>query len=417
LCSHSKRDKFWTIEGKLKKYSPVNKKAKFNSKNSFPWLAARAFNHLGDGINDSHVKIGSHFKSVSVDDPKPKFIRPPSKPSNFLGSGKCPICGGDGFSPSTKDGTFDAEKKTEGLQDNLNDEILNLLEIEKELGIGGNQIEYVTKHKIETIGLLMNDLPSIRIDPIGKINHNEVLVLKEGVVTGFKESPLIEPVHVDELPGGTYTLNVANKYNVQVGSGGISLKTTGPVEVGGSIVNVAGEQVNIASQNEVNITSGSRLSIVADILTLRQTKYGQVLVEGNLGVMNNVVIGGGLHVEGELSVQHITAPTEIQETEEVALQGAVCTGEPYIVDLTMIPCIPGCAAMKQPAAIAIFRTHPRVHMAKHSHQFRNVPMTLTQSRDDVRKAGKQNNKAQKIPAGQIKNEYKGGTSGVGKKVR
>lgn len=419
LCSHPNRDKLWSIEGKLKKYTPVNKGAKFNSKNSFKFLAARAFNLIGDGINDSHIKIGKHFKSVSVSDPDPKFERPVANKSNFLGSGKCPLCGGTGLSPSTQSGTFDKEKKEELLRSKLSDSITQLLDIEKELGVGGSQIEYITKHKIETIGLLMNDLPSVRIDPVGKINRSEVLVLKEGVVTTLKESPLIEPVHVDELPGGTYTLNIANKYNVQVGSGGVSLKTTGALEVGGSIVNIGGEQINMSSQNEVNITSGSRLSIVADILTLRQKNYGQVLVEGNLGVSQNVVIGGGLHVEGELSVQHITAPTEIQETEEVVLQGAVVTGEPYIVDLTMpIPCsAPGCAAQKQPAAIAVFRTHPRVHTAPHSHQFRNAPMTLTQDRDDVRQAGKNNNKTQKVPAAPIKNEYKGGSSGVGKKVK
>jgi hypothetical protein len=194
------------------------------------------------------------------------------------------------------------------------------------------------------------------------------------------------------------------------------MKTTGIMELGGTIMNMAGDQVNIASDNEINIVTDGRLNIVADILTLRQKNYNQVLVEGNLGVSQNVVIGGGLHVEGELSVQHITAPTEIQETEEVVLQGAVVTGEPYIVDLKMVPCAPGCAAMLQPSAVATFRTHPRVHMAKHSHQFRNAPMTLTQSRDDTRNAAKKNNKPQKIPAAPIKNEYKGGSSGVGKKV-
>lgn len=419
LCSHIKRDKFWNTSGRLKKYTPVNKSAKFNSKNSLNFLAAKAFNLFGDGINDSHTSIGSHFKSVSVDDPMTKWEQPIVKPSDFLGSGKCPVCGGDGISPSTQGGEFELESKDDLLRQKLEDNIEQLVDIERKLGIGGSHIEYITKHKIENIGLLINDLPSIRLDPIGKINRNEVLVLKEGVITGYKESALIEPVHVDELPGGTYTLNAGNKYSVQVGSGGVSMKTTGVMELGSTIMNLGGEQVNIASENEINIVTDGRLNIVADILTLRQKNYNQVLVEGNLGVSQNVVIGGGLHVEGELSVQHITAPTEIQETEEVVLQGAVVTGEPYIVDLTMpVPCGgPGCAAQKQPAAIAVFRTHPRVQMAPHSHQFRNVPLTLTQDRDDTRQAGKKNNKTQKVPASPIKNEYKGGSSGVGKKIK
>jgi hypothetical protein len=415
LCTHKKREKYWKIDGKLKSYTDVNKKAKFNQKNTFAWLAAPAFNLMGDDINDSSTMSGKHFKSVSVDDPKPTQAQPGSK-SDFLGDGKCPVCDGEGKHRSTQGGKWAKEDKDSPLKELLDREIENLLEIEKELGLGGNHIEHITKHKLETIGLVMNDLPSIRLDPVGKINHNEVLVRKQGVVTSFKESPLIEPVHVDELPGGTYTLNIANKYNVQVGSGGVSFKTTGPIELGGTIMNLGAEQINIASENEINIISGKRLNIVADILTLRQKNYNQVLIDCNLGVAGNVVIGGGMHVEGELTVQHITAPTELQETEQVKLQGAVCTGEPYIVDLTMIPCLPGCAAMKQPAAIAIFRTHPRVQNAPHSHQFRNIPLTMTQTRDDTRNAGKGNNKPGKQGAVEIKNEYKGGKSQVGKKI-
>ena len=60
-----------------------------------------------------------------------------------------------------------------------------------------------------------------------------------GVFENQKESPLIEPVHVDDLPGGNYTVNACNRYTLQVGAGGIDIKTLGPIEMSGTITNIA----------------------------------------------------------------------------------------------------------------------------------------------------------------------------------
>ena len=130
------------------------------------------------------------------------------------------------------------------------------------------------------------------------------------------------------------------------------------------------------------------------------------------------MIGGGLHVEGELSCHHITAPTEIQVTEQVALQGAVITGEPYLARIVLpTPCPVGCVLPVQESAVITFKWHPRVQMNEHSHQFRNIPLTLTQSHDDVREVGKANNMAEKIPSSIPRdNDHEQGTSGKGEKI-
>ena len=44
----------------------------------------------------------------------------------------------------------------------------------------------------------------------------------------------------------------------------------------------------------------------------------------------------------------------------------------------------------------------------HSHQFKNVPLHLMESSDDVRKVAEKNNKQTKIPAAPVENENKGG---------
>lgn len=247
--------------------------------------------------------------------------------NNVFGKGsKCPACGGSdhpGVIQGSMDGTYDPEpRKQAGTWLSEARRIIDqLADIEASLGRGGNNITNVAKHKIETIGMVMNDFGSVRIDTQGKYFKNELKILNGGVANSRKTSPVIEYVHVDDLPGGSYTLNVCNRWNVQVGAGGVSMKSYGPVDIGGTITNIGGTQVNIGSENEVNIDGGKRLNIVSDILTLRQRNNGQVLVDSNLGVTQNVIIGGGLHVEGELTVQHVTAPCEIQETEQMELWG------------------------------------------------------------------------------------------------
>ena len=96
------------------------------------------------------------------------------------------------------------------------DAVEELVDVERELGTGGSEDIQITKHKIETIGLVMNDFGSIRTDTVGKLYNDKMVIHKQGVFENRKASPLSEYVHVDDLPGGNYTLNVCNKYNMGI---------------------------------------------------------------------------------------------------------------------------------------------------------------------------------------------------------
>jgi len=238
---------------------------------------------------------------------------------------ECPLCGKSntpGKSPSSAFGSWNKESKEELIKQFFTRNSLKLAELERKMGLGGSIITEISKHKIETIGLVMNDFGSVRIDDKGKIGISDVRVAKYAPFYNRTPSPVIEYVHVNDLPGGNYTLNICNRFNVLVGSGGINLKTYGPVNISGTITNIAGTQVNIASENEVNIDGGKRFSIIADIISLRQRNKKQVVVESGLGVTRNVVIGGGMYVEGEVFLQHVTAPAEIQRTLPTDVWGA-----------------------------------------------------------------------------------------------
>jgi hypothetical protein len=331
----------------------------------------------------------------------------------------CPVCGGGGVSPSSMNGSFspDPLKETKGngkgtFEKKIIDTVNILKDVERKMGRGGSQIIDIAKHKVETIGLAMNDFGSIRVDPYGKMYRDSVIVHPEGTFNSQAASPLVEYVHVDDLPGGTYTLNVCNKWNVQVGAGGVSMKSYGPVDIGGSIVNMAGEQVNVTSQNEVNIDGGKRLTLVADILTIRQRNRKQVLIDSNLGVSQNVVIGGGLHVDGELSVNHITAPCEIQETEMARVFGKLIKGLSFNARISGINAWTTVGAPdgehKLPSSLSNVKVTLKndsdaniVQCYDHSHSFKNVPLHLKKKNKDVRDVGMKCNDEKRAAAAPI----------------
>lgn len=294
---------------------------------------------------------------------------------------------GNGKSPSTQDGSWNPEDKT------LSDDILkiqaDLMIKERDFGLGGSEIIEISKNKLENIGTVMNDYGSVRFDPIGKLVNNEVLVGSNATYVNSDSGPLLEYVDVQDLPGGTYNLNVNNRYNVMVGAGGINLKSYGPTNISGSITNVAGQQVNIGSENEVNI-DGKVINISAEILRLRNKRQRQVLVDSSLGVNNNVVIGGGLSVEGEAFLQHVTAPAETQVTNTTQALGQTVPG--VSIGWATVPgggsyggsiiTVYGGNIGNTPATPDSITTYP------HTHTFSNIPLTLTDTNESTRNSAK-----------------------------
>jgi hypothetical protein len=318
------------------------------------------------------------------------------------------------------DGTFEADPAKQQLQALINSKIIEFSKHEASLGLGGHEVVDVTKHKIETIGTVMNDFGSIRIDSFGKMFNSTLYIGSYGVFQNQQPSPLIEYVHVDDLPGGNYTLNVCNRYTLQVGAGGISMKTFGPIQIGGTVVNISGEQLNLASSNEINIDGGKRLTLTSDILVLKQRQSGQVLVDSCLGVNGNLIVGGGAHIEGELSLQHVTAPVEIQETEDTLAYGQTndqnwATGSyPVIGYVSGIPndyVTDGGYNWTRVYARTINKAgtpSPNcLYTYAHSHHFRNLPLTLKENNEAVRKAALNNNNADRTAASPQNDSKKG----------
>lgn len=302
------------------------------------------------------TKSGTHAKCPS-DSTSSKMIvtnSPPKKSSTTVGSrevikiedgdvsyktvtgsgNRCLTCWGKLLSPSTQDGNWQSEEQKQQIVKKREEIQKKIYEYEKELGQnkhpnGGTSIQTIAKNFVQNIGLVFNDFESYRKDPNGKLVPCGVKIdpLGTTIYTQYKESALVEQVDVEKFPGGQYNMNVCDGWTATVGSNGIEFKTTGPLNLFGPMVNVVGETVGVGAHSEMTLEA-PRVDITGDIITLRPKKgkrttetgantedEQQVLVDGNLNVGSNAIIKGGAHVEGELSVQHISAPAEYQITE------------------------------------------------------------------------------------------------------
>lgn len=250
------------------------------------------------------------------------------------GGNLCLTCWGKMLSPSSQDGVWATETQKKTISQKREEIQKRIYEYEKQLGQnkcpnGGSSIETIAKHFVQNIGLVFNDFASFRKDPYGKLVPCGVKIDPIGttIYTQYRETSLIENVDIDKFPGGSYELNVCDGWTATVGSHGIEFKTCGPLNLFGSTIKLTGEEVSIGSRGELAL-DGERVDITGEVISLRPKRLSrtldtggqteieqQVLVDGNLNVGLNAVIRGGAHIEGELSVHHITAPCEYHITE------------------------------------------------------------------------------------------------------
>jgi hypothetical protein len=284
------------------------------------------------GINTGNVGQGSYSSTIPTS-PSPESFAGFGEIGVFMGS-PCDVCNPEdlppnyeyphspGFNPSTSNGTWNPEpmKSFEVLDPIILSYSQQLIDLEKQLG-GGDQIINIHQNKVETIGLVMNDMPTFRIDPIGKLRIKGVHVALQGLYETYRPTPYVEQVDVDNVPGGDYNLNVCNKFKLIVGAKGINIKTFGPIDMYGSIVNITGEQVNISSMNEINIDGGERLSLRARKIALVPVEHRPVVIEGSNHITRNLVVKGKSMLEGEVGLLHMTIPGAWYETLPGGIDG------------------------------------------------------------------------------------------------
>ena len=293
---------------------------------------------------------------------------------------------GPEMSAGTEAGLWEPNPSHQELPQDLIDIQSQLTPIEKRMGNGGNVTEFTYRDKVEVVGATVNDYPSVRIDPEGRSHPAEVTVGVEAAYVNVDTAPHVEEVNNDaNFPVGTYTLSVGNKYNVMVGSGGVQIKTSGAVEIGGTTFKVSAHKIHIQSSAGVNVSSENIVELQSKKnIALRSGR--QILIEPGLGVRDNVIIGGATYTEGETYLHHVTAPAEIQQTEETTVYARTISGKP-------IGYVWHTSSGGTPTKLTVFGNgvHDTIECYPHSHHFKNLPLRLTDASDKVRELAQSEN--------------------------
>ena len=191
------------------------------------------------------------------------------------------------------------------------------LALEERFGAGGDDIKTVTGSRVETIGTAMNTHNSWRVDNIGKLRNWRLQIAPDGTYVAMEATALIEHAAVPDVLGGDYTLTVTNGYKLNVGSKGVQIKTTGPISIGGTIIDISSEASYISANKELYLGSAGYMEVKANRLKISSGADSgyHTLLDSNVGISQNLTVRGGTHVEGELSLHHLTAPEHMYITD------------------------------------------------------------------------------------------------------
>jgi len=289
---------------------------------------------------------------------------------------------------ATEGGKYEKTSEKETLKEDivkLQEQKLTDLEI-KAFGdgpnVGGSEQHFAFRDKIEMIGSAVNDFPSIRFDDKGRSTPGRVLVGNNaGAYVDIESVPHVEEVNNSNFPVGNYSVHATNKYNINVGSGGLDIKTTGPVEIGATTYKLGAHKVTINASKGVHIGSENFVELTSlKNISLRSNK--QIYIEPGLGVKNNLVVGGGTYMQGETYLHHVTAPAELQQTQETRVFAKLLRGLKFTADIRMPGILPDVKNAR--LTLKADSNENFVELEPHSHHFLNLPLRLTPTSDNVR---------------------------------
>ena len=331
----------------------------------------------------------------SSNDEVTSYTTIPRQPSQFVVSNPGTRDFGSDRNPATERGQFSKNPEKENLGENINklqDQKLTDLETKAFASgpsVGGDEQKTIFRNKNEVVGITFNSYPSIRFDDQGRAQPGKVEVGKgSGAYVKMESIPHVEEVDNSRFPVGTSTLTVGNQYNVVVGSGGISIKTTGSMEIGATSYKVSSHKISLNASKGVHLNSENIVELQsAKNISLRSNK--QVYVEPGLGVKNNLVVGGGTYMQGETYLHHVTAPAEVQQTYETILFSKLLKGLSFKVKCSGFsknnPGGTGRITLQEDS------NDDKVEAYPHSHHFNNLPLRLTPSGSTVREIANSEN--------------------------
>lgn len=184
----------------------------------------------------------------------------------------------------------------------------------KARGDSGVDMAQIIDDKVTIVGSNPNNFPSCRKDGAGR---NKIVIeasTSQGVIESnatYTECEAID--NSGDHHGGTYTIVAMNKLAIDSGGGGISLNSAGNINLmaGGGLINIVSTECSSVISNviklvasEINVIKGPELYVETDKSTFINT----------VRMAKNLIVQGGALINGELFINHMTAPQQIMDT-------------------------------------------------------------------------------------------------------
>ena len=178
----------------------------------------------------------------------------------------------------------------------------------KTKGDSGNDIKQVIGNSLTMIGAdNVNLLPSFRVDPNGYTKINIDTSTTQGMMNIPSVSPQYQAVdNASDHHTGNYTLVAFNKIVFESAAGGINFSTPGNINfLGASLISFApSECVSVFTKN---VRMVGLEEIILDGIDLN-VKNRNIQFMNTVKMDKNLLVNGGVLINGELYVSHITGP-------------------------------------------------------------------------------------------------------------
>lgn len=180
-------------------------------------------------------------------------------------------------------------------------------------GMGGVVIEHIAIEKSTLIGMQApNKRTSVR-------ESEDRVMLPELTVSPTRGCIIEDKPHYDCEPidtswinyGGRYTLGVGNKWHIRVGGGGIYTETIGPIQTDGEIAINNIKKGFFVQTNLFQVVVGKRAMMAGPRMDFN---FDEIYFKGKAKFLNNVIINGGLYVNGEMVCNHQSSGGQLGTT-------------------------------------------------------------------------------------------------------
>ena len=183
-------------------------------------------------------------------------------------------------------------------------------------GDTGQDVETIMNDKVVVVGDHPNLNPSVHTEPTGYELNNYSVSKSAGCMQTKSAIPCNTPIdNAGDFHGGTCTYTVMNSLHFEVANGGVSIDSGGNISIaswGGILSLTATTEVGINAEL-LKITALDTCMISGTTLYVDAK---EVIMDSTVKFGKNILVNGGIGVNGELVASHITTPLQLNFTEE-----------------------------------------------------------------------------------------------------